>query len=306
MLRVLAGLPNLEKRLGYVESRVWNAAGKAGYLATIPDPDQALQQTLDPHIVAILKRVPMLQDYQLLAAPLPGESAAAGQYGGIVLGTPPTLRLTASANGLNVTLGVTLDDPTGSQGPARPLSVDWGDGRVRVTSYRPANRPWNWPHLCGHEPLCDLRRRGEQQRAARRGVRGGGDAAGAGCIASGHGCAAVHADRAGLQGLSMRIYPSPADLRLALYLERHRWAALPRRAQPHRERPDQYHRAGRARRRLCAQHIPPGDSITGDRAAPRTSRLPRPAGAIPTLKLSTLLLGVFSTALMDIVDRTWH
>ena len=55
---------------------MWNATSKAGYLATIPDPDRALQQTLDPHIVAILKRVPMLQDYQLLAAPLPEESAA--------------------------------------------------------------------------------------------------------------------------------------------------------------------------------------------------------------------------------------
>ncbi len=304
MLRVLAGLPNLEKRLEYVESRVWNAAGKAGYLATIPDPDRALQQTLDPHIVAILKRVPMLQDYQLLAAPLPGESAATGQYGGIVLGTPPTLRLAASANGLDVTLGVTLDDPTGSQGPARPLSVDWGDGRVTrhelpagqstlelAYTYAAASRYAIYAVAANNSGLrgaaCAVVETQQAQAASRQATA----------------APPFTLTRAGLQGLSMLNLPFTRDLRLALYLS---------------ATDGQRFRAGRSRIASGPTNITVPVDL-GAAYAHNTSRLeiatlaieprhgiiaPAAGGRIPTLKLSTLLLGVFSTALMNIVDRT--
>ncbi|NJM40964.1 MAG: hypothetical protein HC853_09420 [Anaerolineae bacterium] len=128
LLRLLTSVPNLAGRLAYIESRVWKAEDKASHLAAIPNPDAALQETVDPHIVGILKRVPSLQDYQLFAAPLAGEASTTGRFGGMLMGTPPTLRLSATSVGLTATLTATLEDPTDAVGLPRPLSVDWGDG----------------------------------------------------------------------------------------------------------------------------------------------------------------------------------
>ena len=131
LARVLTGVPNLEGRLGSVESRIWTETDKANYLAVVGDPDQALAAHLDPHWVAILQRVGMLQDYALLSVPVAGEVNTAGQYGGETVGVAPVLSLSATTNGAGVNLSVRIvDQEDTAGGPDRPLAVDWGDGVV--------------------------------------------------------------------------------------------------------------------------------------------------------------------------------
>jgi hypothetical protein len=131
LARVLSGVPNLAARLEYVESRKWTQTDKDAYLASISDPDQALQGVLDPHWFTILQRVMMLQDYALLAVPLAGEVATEGTFGGQTLGKAPALNLRATTSEAEVTLSINMDDPEDVVGGlARPLAVDWGDGRV--------------------------------------------------------------------------------------------------------------------------------------------------------------------------------
>ncbi len=129
--RVLGGVPNLAARLAYVESRKWTQAEKDAYLAGVGDPVQALSSVLDPHWIAVLKRLLMLQDYALLAVPLAGEATTAGKYGGEMLGKPPTLSLRATTSGAAIMLTLSIVDAEDvAGGLARPVAVDWGDGRV--------------------------------------------------------------------------------------------------------------------------------------------------------------------------------
>ena len=131
LARVLGGAPNLAARLAYVESRKWTQAEKDAYLAGVGDPVQAFLGSLEPHWIAILQRLLMLQDYALLAVPLAGEMITEGKYGGEILGKPPTLGLRATTNGTAITLTLSIaDSEDGVGGLARPVAVDWGDGRV--------------------------------------------------------------------------------------------------------------------------------------------------------------------------------
>ena len=131
LARVLTGVPNLAARLEYVESRKWSQAEKDAYLSGVGDPYQALRNDLDAHWITILQRVMMLQDYALLAAPVPGELTRDGTYGGEVLGQAPALSLRATSSGAEITLTLSIDDAEdGAGGLARPVAVDWGDGHA--------------------------------------------------------------------------------------------------------------------------------------------------------------------------------
>lgn len=303
LLRLLSGLPNLEKRLEYVESQVWSTSAKAAYLANLPDPDQALQQTLDPHIVAMLKRNPMLQDYRLLAAALPGENSTAGSFGGITLGTPPALRLTATGDGPGVTLSATLDDPHDSAGLARPLSVDWGDGRVTLHELPSGQSTIALDHTYGAASRYAI----YAVAANNSGLRGAACAvvetqtapAGARQATT---AATPTLVRAGVSGPIVSNLPFTKDLRLALYFT----AAT-----------GQRFRAGRSRIASGPTNITVpvelGDAYAHNSARLEVNKLtiePRhgitapSARRTPALTLSTLLLGVFSTAQLRVVERS--
>lgn len=132
LLRVVAGVPNLAQRLAYVESRVWTDSDKQSYLAQIADPDSVLLEYISPYTLELLKRVWMLQDYRLLAVPLPGEPSYQGIFDGIRLGQPPIVRLSATAgNDTTLVLQLAIEDPEETMGdPDRPVAIDWGDGQV--------------------------------------------------------------------------------------------------------------------------------------------------------------------------------
>ncbi|MBC8075238.1 MAG: hypothetical protein H7Y32_04105 [Chloroflexales bacterium] len=301
LLRLLTGLPNLTARLEYVESRVWNAADKASYLAAIPDPDAALAELLDPHIVAILKRVPLLQDYQLLAVALPGEAPPDGRYGGMALGQPPTLRLSTIVAGQTVTLTASLDDPSdGIAGLARPLSVDWGDGRVTRHDVAVGESTMT----AAHEYATGGRYAIYGVAANNSGLRG------AACAVSEVQAAPQGANRqapilaptlvrVGLQGLSI-LMPYNGDVRLALYFT---------------EATGVRFRAGRSRiisgptdisvptaMGDAYAHNPVRVEIVKLSIEPLHGIVAAVSSHVPLLALSTLLLGVFSAAQMRVVD----
>ncbi|MBC8075700.1 MAG: PKD domain-containing protein, partial [Chloroflexales bacterium] len=304
LLRLLTGLPNLAARLEYVESRVWTAADKASHLAAIPNPDAALAESLDPHIVAVLKRVPLLQDYQLLAAPLASEVPPGGCYGGMPLGQPPTLRLSTALAAQTVTLTASLDDPSdGVAALARPLAVDWGDGLVTHYAFVAGQATL----MAAHKYASGGRYAIYAVAANNSGLRGAAcavvEAQGATQAAAGQTQPpSPTVVRAGLTGLAVLNLPFTKDLRLALYFTD---AAGTR------------FRAGRSRIATGPTNITFPVAV-GDAYAHNPSRLeisklniePRhgisapTAGRTPVLTLSTLLLGVFSTAQMAVTDAT--
>jgi hypothetical protein len=308
LLRILTGLPNLAARLEHVESRVWSTTEKEAYLAAAPDPDAALAETLHPHLVAILKRVPSLQDYRLLAIPAPDEPAAGAVYGGMPLGQPPTLRVSTTVSGLEVTLAAHLDDPTGATGPARPIAIDWGDGQVTRSATAAGQADWFVTHRYASAGRYII----YAVAANNSGLRG---AAGT-VIATteppevdgdGRGAAPSQMPlpvciRAGLSDLTVHNVPFRQPFRLALFFV---------------EASGERFLAGRSRVVSGPTNITLPVEI-GDAYAHNPSRMgvvtlsiePRHAvraplaGRIPTLNLATLRLGVFSTAQMQTIDTT--
>ena len=132
MFRILGAIPNLYERLAFVESRLWTCQDRVDYLRTagIEDPDGELLKTMSPLALGILKQVEGLQDYRLLAVPMPGEPPAPPRwYNGCELGAPPTVELDATSEGTEVVVRVTATDPDGVDAvQALPVQVDWGDG----------------------------------------------------------------------------------------------------------------------------------------------------------------------------------
>ena len=136
-MRVLASIPNAQKRLDYTDSRVWTQAAKTAYLAQVGDPDQALLRYMSPFALAILKGIYSIQDYRLLAVPRPDEPALTNQFNGCTLGQPPRLALKATNSSPDtVALEVTITNPEAAQSTTPSiLLIDWGDGHISHLEY---------------------------------------------------------------------------------------------------------------------------------------------------------------------------
>ncbi len=143
-LALMGAVPNLQRRLEYVEARYWTEEEKTVYLGGI-DPETELRKTMGPLALQALKGVP-IQDWRLLAVPAPGETPLPYRsFEGFRLGQAPIVTLAQDCAGQDqVTIAVDVQDPEqANSGDTRyPLTVDWGDGTlVRQTydSALPAN-----------------------------------------------------------------------------------------------------------------------------------------------------------------------
>jgi hypothetical protein len=129
LVRLMASIPNLINRLAFVESQVWTPDTIKQYLAPVGDPDTALLQTMSPVALDLLKKNRQLQDYRLLAVPLPGETVSPRLFNGCLLADPPILLLSyQKRSSLGIDLQVEAADSAGSSALEVGLLVLWGDG----------------------------------------------------------------------------------------------------------------------------------------------------------------------------------
>jgi hypothetical protein len=135
--RLLESVPNGYKRLAAVESRLWtkDQAEQALAAAGIADADAELRKTMNGFALEILKHVGELQDYRLLAIPLPDEVAVPDMFAGFELATPPYTTLVASSSSNTLQLAVALHGGAVQD----PISIDWGDGSSSTYLYDPAH-----------------------------------------------------------------------------------------------------------------------------------------------------------------------
>ena len=118
-------------RLASVESRVWTEESKTAYLAQVGDPDIELLRYMDSVGLEVIKRSTMIQDYRLLAVPLPDETPPGNTYNGCELGLSPEVSLAFSRDDmLGVTLSITAQELESGSAGQNPVVVDWGDGSV--------------------------------------------------------------------------------------------------------------------------------------------------------------------------------
>lgn len=197
-LRILGGVPNLRERLLYVESRLWPCQEKDAYFkaAGITDPDAVLRKTLGPVALRILKTVDVLQDYRLLAVPLPGEREVSGMFDGCELGRAPEVNLIPEAQAgekFSIAVAVRDVDQEPPALPVLPLSIDWGDGEVTAHEH-PAGAEARYTHV--------------YERPGRYRVL---------AIASGRsGLRGVHGHVVEVTGADPKVRPLPAPLRASL------------------------------------------------------------------------------------------
>lgn len=133
LFRLLTAIPNLGERLSVVEATVWPEALRDAYLAQIGDPDEAIRRHASPIVLDLLRCLPTVYDYRLLAVPLPGEPDHERRFNGCALGHAPRIFLDAAPLGEGrVALDVELRDPEagGPYAADVPLTIFWGDGRV--------------------------------------------------------------------------------------------------------------------------------------------------------------------------------
>ena len=136
IVRILASIPNVADRLASVDSRVWTEEAKSAYLAQVGDPDAELLRYIDPIGLEVIKRSTMIQDYRLLAVPLPDETPPDNMYNGCELGLSPEVSLAFSGdNMLGVTLEVTAQGLEWGSAGQNPVVVDWGDGNLSRYSF---------------------------------------------------------------------------------------------------------------------------------------------------------------------------
>ncbi len=134
--RILASVPNLFNRWASVESQIWTPAAITQYLAQTPNPDAVLLEHMSPLALDVLKQSRIVQDYRLLAVPLPGESISPESYNGCELADPPALTLAFQTSGsLGISLQILARDSAASSALPVELKVLWGDGGVtRLTA----------------------------------------------------------------------------------------------------------------------------------------------------------------------------
>jgi hypothetical protein len=130
-MRVLGSVPNLRSRFIHVESRLWTAADSAEYLRAggVVDADRTLRETMSGLALRILRRADGVQDYRLLAVPLPGEPSGPRRYNGCRLGAAPRVEVAARGEGPEVALEVsaTETDPPDPRVRTLPVAIEWGD-----------------------------------------------------------------------------------------------------------------------------------------------------------------------------------
>ncbi len=128
--RFLAGLPNHVARVDSVESWIWKEDARQAYLSQIGNPDQVLLDQMGPVGLEILRRIPMLQDYRLLAVPMPDEFTDPGFFNGCELGQPPVVTLSQATGGDPETrVRVVVTNADNPSAPV-PIAVMWGDGSI--------------------------------------------------------------------------------------------------------------------------------------------------------------------------------
>jgi hypothetical protein len=147
LVRLMASVPNLYNRLKFVESQIWTPPTIKQYLAQIGDPDEVLLQTMSPVALDILKKNKQVQDYRLLAVPLPGETVSPRLFNGCELADPPALSLSSQTRGsLGIDLRVVATDSEVSSDVAVDLLVFWGDGSVTRQTLPPGGQPLTVSH----------------------------------------------------------------------------------------------------------------------------------------------------------------
>jgi hypothetical protein len=141
LVRFISSVPNLWNRLAYVESKIWTPAAIDQYLAGV-NADAVLLQSMSPLALDLLKRNKTLQDYRLLAVPLPGETVSPRMYDGCLLADPPALTLSYQQRGpFGVDLRVQAADSATTSNLAVNLLVLWGDGSTTPVTVPPGNAP---------------------------------------------------------------------------------------------------------------------------------------------------------------------
>lgn len=131
LVRLMSSVPNLFNRLAFVESRIWTAAAIDQYLAAVGDPDEALLQFMSPVALEVLKKNKFVQDYRLLAVPLPGEVVPERLFNGCLLADPPALEFQYQPRGpLGIDLEIEAADSAVSSAHEVGVLVLWGDGGV--------------------------------------------------------------------------------------------------------------------------------------------------------------------------------
>jgi hypothetical protein len=141
LIHLMASVPNLFNRLAFVESRIWTPSAITQYLGPIVNPDAVLLQSMSPMALDILKKVPQLQDYRLLAVPLPGETPSPRLFDGCQLADPPAVQVSyQKRSSLGVDLHVQAADSEGSSAQEVTLFVLWGDGSVTRQTVPPGGQ----------------------------------------------------------------------------------------------------------------------------------------------------------------------
>ena len=132
LAKYLSSIPNLYNRLSFTESKIWTQSDKIAYLGDTTKIDSIFLTYLHPFALGVLKDdLNGLQDYRLLAIPLPGETINSRLYNGDTLGTPPIINVTYNTNS-EFQVSVTN---SGTHISSKPmiLSFIWGDGTTTET-----------------------------------------------------------------------------------------------------------------------------------------------------------------------------
>jgi hypothetical protein len=146
LVRFISSIPNLWNRLAYVESIIWTPAAIDQYLAGI-DADAVLLQSMSPLALDILKKNEALQDYRLLAVPLPGETVSPRMFNGCLLADPPAVTLSYQPrNTFGIDLTVRAADSATTSDLEVGLVVLWGDGSMTRLTVPPGNQQQTVAH----------------------------------------------------------------------------------------------------------------------------------------------------------------
>ncbi len=140
MFRLLGSVPNFYNRLASVDSRVWTETSKKTYLSKVKDPDAALLRHMSSHLLRCFKSNQKMQDYKLLAIPLPKEKKV-DEFHGCTLGKAPLVTATYTqdgSHGIRLIIQLLETGQRNSKLPTNfPVFVVWGDGHTEKLRWAP-------------------------------------------------------------------------------------------------------------------------------------------------------------------------